>query len=302
MKQGERLLEVVERAFDNQDSFGDLLTTAEKKYLMDRGVVRSAEPGEVLCEQHQRDAQVYILVMGEVEVSEGSENNSVVLAHLRQGELFGEISALFKIPRISTVTVSKPSVLLEIPGDIFEEVINNRPTLRDAVIQRYQTRITDTALRAVSLFRHLPSSTLTTLIEESAVMDIPAGAPIVEKGERGDALYIILYGTARVSHGEDGSQMNLALLRPGDYFGEWSILTGAPRAATVSALTRVEVIRVDCKSFLDFIQENPEVRDRIDLVAHNRHEQALHASAVPESAEQLREVVNGIEEIMQGDS
>lgn len=271
MEQKGKVMHAARQALDTHQAFGDLLSAEEKQYLMDRGVVRSASPGEVLCQRQQLDTRVYVIIMGEVEVSGGEGEQGVVLARLGSGEIFGEISALFHIPRISDVTVSHAAVLLEIPGDILQRIINQRAALREAILQRYQQRLADTALRSVGLFRHLSADRLSQLVAEAGLMSVPAGATLVSEQEPGDALYIIISGTARVSHQISGETLNVALLRTGDYFGEWSLLTGAPRAASVTALTRLEVLRVDCRLFLDFIQENPEIRDRIDQVAYNRH-------------------------------
>lgn len=298
MNQATDIMDAVGRAMDSETAFGDLLTSDERQHLLDRGIVRSVLPGEVLCQYGQRDDRVYILVFGEVEVSKGDGEQSVILAFLRQGEIFGEISALYKAPRVSTVTVSKPSVLLEIPGDVISQVVEQNPALRKAIIQRYRKRITATALRAVPSLRYLTEKTLQSLIEQSSLIGIPENNMIVAEGEAGDALYIIIYGTARVTHVFGDSEVNLALLRAGDYFGEWSLLTGAPRAATVTALTPVEAVRVDCSVFLEFIKNNPEVRDRIDLDAHNRHELSQQFGEHPSSPEHAETLVRNINEIM----
>lgn len=292
------IMDAVGRAMDSDAAFGDLLTVEQRQFLLDRGVVRSVLPGEVLCEYGQRGDRVFILVFGEVEVSKTDSGQSVVLAHLRQGEIFGEISALYNSPRVSTVTVSKPSVLLEIPGDILTQVVDQNRLLRTAIIQRYKTRITQTALRGIASLRYLSDEALECLIERSSLVDIPEGTQIVEEGESGDAIYVIIYGSAKVTHNFGGSQINLALLRAGDYFGEWSILTGAPRAASVTAVTPLEAVRLDCDLFLDFIKDNPEVRDRIDLDAHNRHEITLQFGELPATSERADSMVNNIEKII----
>ena len=292
------IMDAVEKAMDCDTAFGDLLTVEQRQFLLDRGVVRSVLPGEVLCEYGQRGDRVYILVFGEVEVSKINEGQSVTLAHLRQGEIFGEISALYNSPRVSSVTVSKPSVLLEIPGEILSQVVDKNRLLRSAIIQRYKTRITRTALRGISSLRYLSDEALQSLIERSSLVGIPEGNKIVEEGEAGDALYVVIYGSARVTHNFGDSQINLALLRAGDYFGEWSILTGAPRGASVTAVTAVEAVRIDCDLFLDFIKDNPEVRDRIDLDAHNRHELTLQFGELPATPERAELMVNKIEKII----
>ncbi len=298
MDNNEKIYDVIEQAIDNQTSFGDLLTTEEKQTLIDHGMVHSAMIDEILCKQGESDRRVFIVVIGEVEISEGNDEDQVVLAHLKHGEVFGEISALFDSPRISTVRVSKPSVLLTIPGALFERVITGRSELYSAILERYKNRLSETALRSVDLFRQLDKTALKPLIDASSISVISAGGIIVNEGEAGDYFYIIIRGTARVSHDIDGSIINLALMHSGDYFGEWSVLTGAPRAATVSAINCVDILRIERAVMLDFIQKHPEVGERIDLVAHNRRE-SVSGSGLPESVEQLKQLVQNIEDVIQ---
>ncbi|MFK5915384.1 MAG: cyclic nucleotide-binding domain-containing protein [Woeseiaceae bacterium] len=297
MDRNETIYDVISNAIDKQTVFGDLLTAEEKQQLIDYGTVHSAVVGEKLCQQGEVDRRVFIIVMGEVKVSEGSGENEIVIAHLKRGEVFGEISALFDSPRISNVTVTKPSVLLIISGDFFEKLLTSRSALHNAILERYQRRLSETALRSVDLFCHLNTAALSNMIEAANISSVGEGGIIVKEGESGDNFYIIIRGTARVSHALGESCINLALMHSGDYFGEWSVLTGAPRAATVSALTRVDLLGIERHVLLDFIQQQPEVGEQIDLVAHNRREK--HADVlVPDSTEQLERMVKNIEEVI----
>ncbi|MCW9025313.1 MAG: cyclic nucleotide-binding domain-containing protein [Gammaproteobacteria bacterium] len=287
---------IAENVIDSHTSFGELLTAEEKQFLLDHGVVRSALPGDIICEQGKVDSRVFILVIGEVEVSEGGSGQKLVLANLRRGEIFGEISALFRFPRVSTVEVTRTAVMLELPGEILEKVISKRAELSDAILARYQKRISETALRTVSMFRHLPVDKLQVLAQTAVIRSYQAGLDIINEATPGDALYFIIFGTASVGRVVNGEKLNLALLKTGDYFGEWSLLTGAPRSATVTAISRVDVLQVDCYPFLQFIQENPETRDRIDLVAYNRH------AELTGSTSELDAIVAGIENILDDDT
>ena len=298
MNKNEQIFDVIEHAIDSQTAFGDLLTAEEKQTLIDHGVVHSSTIGETLCKQGESDRRVFIIVMGEVEVSEGTDDSQVVLAHLKRGEVFGEISALFDSPRISNVIATKPSVILIIPGEVFEKVITGRAELYDAILERYKLRLSETALRSTDLFRQLNKDALKILIDASSIVGVAKGGVIVKEGEVGDYFYIIVRGTARVSHDLGDSSINLALMNSGDYFGEWSVLTGAPRAATVSAVTRVDMLRIERGILLEFIQNQPEVGERIDLIAHNRRE-SLSGSGLPDLPEQLKQRLKNIEEVIE---
>jgi len=282
--ENQQVIAAVENAVASHKIFGDLLTTVEKEYLLDRGVVRSLAPDTRLCQQHQRDDRVFILVVGEVEASAGEDNARTHIANIRQGELFGEIAALFGMPRICDITVTRPSVILEIPSSVLRSIIESRNELRDAVLQRFRSRITETALRAVPLFRYLPDESLQLLVDSATLVGAPPGSILIEEGETGDAFYVVIYGNLRVSHDVDGRHLNLALLQPGDFFGEWSLLTGAPRAATVSALSQTELVAIDRMAFLKIMQLHPEIRDHIDLEAHNRYDRRSNIGTLSKEA------------------
>lgn len=276
MSEKQRILDDAKSTIENLAVFGDLLTPEEKEYLLDHGRVRHAAPGETLCTRHQIDSRVYIIVMGEVEVFDKKNGAPQRIARLGKGEICGEISALFKVPRISNAIISMPSVLIEIPGEALEKIISARKELYQAIVNLYKSRITDTALRAVPIFKQLSNEQRAKLIEESSLMGFKAGTTIVHEKERGDSFYIMVYGTAQVSSYENGETKKVADLKVGDYFGEWSLLTGAPRMASVVAESRVDVIHVDYSLFLNLIQGNPDLRERLDQVAHHRLGSAHH--------------------------
>lgn len=294
--ENQEVIAAVQQAVATHRLFGDLLTTVEKEYLLDRGIVRSVAPGTRLCRQHQRDDRVYILVVGEVEASAGEDAGKTHIANIKQGEVFGEIAALFGMPRICDITVTRPSVVLEIPSSVLRSIIESRTELRDAVMCRFRDRITETALRAVPLFRYLPDESLLQLVESAILVGAPPGSILIEEGEVGDAFYVIIYGSLRVSHDINGRHLNLALLQPGDFFGEWSLLTGAPRTATVSALSQTELVCIERSAFLKILQLHPEIRDRIDLEAHNRHDQRASPNTISKevSANQNLDLIKDI--------
>jgi MFS family permease len=73
------------------------------------------------------------------------------------------------------------------------------------------------------------------LASQSLVVDAPAGTVIVARGERSDAAYFVLRGAAVAGYMQDEEYILLNDLGPGDFFGEFAALTGAPRTANVIA-------------------------------------------------------------------
>ncbi len=90
-----------------------------------------------------------------------------------------------------------------------------------------------------------------------------AGETIVREGESGDCLYVIQSGEVEVIRKRDGAEVQLAVLRESDFFGEGSLFDREKRSATVRALGEVRVLTVDKKTLLRRIQEDPTLAYRI---------------------------------------
>ena len=80
-----------------------------------------------------------------------------------------------------------------------------------------------------------------------------AGEVLVKEGRRGNELFVIVEGTAAVTRdGED-----VATLGPGDYFGELAVLRPAPRTATVTATTDMELLIVTSRELAILLADVP---------------------------------------------
>jgi CRP/FNR family transcriptional regulator, cyclic AMP receptor protein len=87
------------------------------------------------------------------------------------------------------------------------------------------------ALARIDLFAGLPDATLRELIEQGTTFTTPPGSQVMGQGSADAGLQVVLDGTAEVSvNGVQRPPMG-----PGDYFGEISMIDGAPRSATVVA-------------------------------------------------------------------
>jgi len=80
-----------------------------------------------------------------------------------------------------------------------------------------------------------------------------AGDVLVREGRRGSELYVIVEGEAEVSR--DG--VTVATLNAGDYFGELAVLRPAPRTATVTATTDMEVLIVTAQQLAILLADVP---------------------------------------------
>jgi CRP/FNR family cyclic AMP-dependent transcriptional regulator len=98
---------------------------------------------------------------------------------------------------------------------------------------------------------------LRPLAERSEIRRFRKGALVLDEGDRGDALYIILAGELRAFTGSDsGRHITYGLYGPGDYLGEMG-LDGGARMASVEALTDTTCAYVEKTTLLSYISERP---------------------------------------------
>jgi len=83
------------------------------------------------------------------------------------------------------------------------------------------------------------------------------GALIVRVGEATDALYIILSGRVKVQISDaQGHEVILAVMGPGEFFGEMGLLDDLPRSASVEALESCQMLRLPKSGFIACLKDN----------------------------------------------
>ena len=105
------------------------------------------------------------------------------------------------------------------------------------------------------IFGSLPPERLEPAAMALEQVPVTAGADIIRQGEPADRFYIIADGTFAVRHqaGEAGPSRQLRQMGRDEVFGEIGLLTGAPRTATVTAVTDGLLYALDGPAFLDLV-------------------------------------------------
>lgn len=114
-----------------------------------------------------------------------------------------------------------------------------------------------------ALFSSLPGDEAQRLIGDITPQRFPAGQTIIEEGDSGDSIYLIQSGQASVVSHILGKEIELAVLSPGDVFGEVAFLTGRPRTASVIALYDVEAREINKFLLQEIIEAYPETVSKI---------------------------------------
>lgn len=97
----------------------------------------------------------------------------------------------------------------------------------------------------MSLFAEFTTDELEGLLDLVESVSCAAGECIVRQDERGDCMYVLTVGSAQVFHRRDDKKFELAILQPGDFFGEIALVDDGPRSADVEALTDCTLLRIE---------------------------------------------------------
>jgi CRP-like cAMP-binding protein len=114
-------------------------------------------------------------------------------------------------------------------------------------------------LERVPIFEACSTRQLRAVADISKVVEVPERTVLTRQGEPGDEFFIIVDGAALVTL----SMHKRHRLRPGEFFGEMSLLDGEPRSATVKAETDLRVLVINRAHFWQLLREVPELTQRM---------------------------------------
>ena len=128
----------------------------------------------------------------------------------------------------------------------------------------YTSFMSTTALISnVPIFHELPEEYLERIASATQPVSFDRGEIIVEIGDPGRSLYIIVEGTVQVLYPARSAEFELARLEAGDFFGEMALLNDKPRSATVRAVDPVRALVLDKDDFRSIIRQSPDVALRL---------------------------------------
>lgn len=115
-------------------------------------------------------------------------------------------------------------------------------------------------LRSVPIFSELGDPDIETLLRVVARKTYPKDGVVFFENEAGDALFMILRGRIKVTIlGDDGREIILTVLGPGDFFGEMAVLDHEPRSATTIAIEESELLSLQRSDFEGVLTENKTI-------------------------------------------
>jgi CRP-like cAMP-binding protein len=113
-------------------------------------------------------------------------------------------------------------------------------------------------LEQCPLFSSLEPDSLRELLQQVRLVELTAGEELFHQGDAGASLYIVATG-AVVPIAEGQHRTRLAVLEPGEFFGEIALFTDQPRNATIEALVDSQLISIDRPVMWNLVRDHPDV-------------------------------------------
>jgi CRP-like cAMP-binding protein len=136
-----------------------------------------------------------------------------------------------------------------VPGDALGFPASHDPGVR---MKEPTERIDD--LVELPFFAGLEREDVEEILRRGSIVSFSAGATLVERGDPGTEMYIILSGAAEVDVGG-----RFHRIEPGDFLGEMAVMAGNKRMATVRAVEDVEALRISAEDFEAILLQRPQV-------------------------------------------
>lgn len=233
-------------------------------------VIREGEPG----------SSFFFVAGGELRVyATDGLGRQTELASLGEGAVFGEMALLSAQPRSATVGCTSEVDLLEVGRSSLAALADEIGQVAEALHGFTRERLLGNLMATSPLFKPFNRMQQRDLLRRFTSHDVAPGTHVINEGEEGRGLFVVLSGELDVSRrAADGTVVPLGTLRTGDVFGEMSLLRNvrtsatvvAQRPATVLFLAREVVTRIvaampEIKSYLEALAEDREIDNQLVL-------------------------------------
>lgn len=232
-EQNQRLAKTLKKSFmfaSLEDKDMDIVIGAMKEV--------KAKAGDRIIKQGDSGDFLFVVEKGKLDcVIKKGDGEEVTVKTCTAGDVFGEMALLYNAPRAANVDCNGDCVLWQLDRDTFSNIVS-------ASAQKKRARY-DAFLSKVPLLTSMDAYERSQLADALKVEIFGSGDVVTKEGDKGDKFYIIEEGQAvATKEGKEVMQYG-----DGDYFGELALIRKQPRAATVTAKSKLRCLSVDSRSF-----------------------------------------------------
>jgi CRP-like cAMP-binding protein len=246
-------------------------TKVALKYFKASGSSMNVTAGHIIFAENeksnpfllQRD-KMYFLLEGEV----GLTVNNTQVWVIHNGELFGEMGLITRMPRTATATAKTDCRLYTLTSSQLYAALSTAPEFGLLLMSIMITRLRDMIsflkangglpsheeLKDAEVFDKKLLDKLTDELDDSAHIRYAADKVIIQEGQSGVFMYVVLQGAVEVAV----QNTIVGRIERGGLFGEMALITREERVASAIALTDCELLTISRNVFLDLVCSNPK--------------------------------------------
>jgi CRP-like cAMP-binding protein len=236
--------------------------------------VRLVGKGEKVIQQGATGAEAFVLARGELEVIREVEGgDSMLLARLGNGAVFGEMALLSRSPRAASVVAARPSIVLIIRVEKLDRVAQDSPEVGAAFAAYCHRRMVANLVRTSPLLGPLSAGERQALIERFSTKTFDEGHSLIVQGEESDGLHVIASGLVMVVRRDGSDEVVIAHLGVGEVVGEVSLVFRRPSNAAVVAEHPTMTLFLPRVRFMEIVREHPTLLAQLYELAVKRDEE-----------------------------
>jgi CRP-like cAMP-binding protein len=193
------------------------------------------------------------------------------LAHLGENAVFGEMALLSAQPRSASVECLTEVDLFEVGRQSLTSLADELNTVAEALHGFTRERLLGNLMATSPLFKPFNRLQQRDLLRRFTSHDVSPGTIVINEGEEGRGLFVVLTGELDVSkRASDGTVVPLGQLKTGDVFGEMALLRNARTTATVIAQRAATVLFLAREYVARIVSGVPEIRSYLEALAEDR--------------------------------
>ncbi|MCB9629973.1 MAG: cyclic nucleotide-binding domain-containing protein [Sandaracinaceae bacterium] len=266
------------------------LAPAALRELLEAFELRDVPRGEEVIAQNEEGTEAYVVVRGLLEVSRQEDGESVALAHLGPGAIFGEMALVSDAPRAAAVRAIEPCQLLCVRRETLESLAAHTPAIGEQLGEFCRARMLANLVRSSAILGAVGAEERGQIIDLFGTRSFARGDTLLVEGEDATGLFLIASGAVSVTgRDSDGDDIVLAELGPGDVVGEISLVLRRPATATVVATHPTIALELTRDRFQAAIRQHPALLTELYDVAVKREEETR--SVVAQEALDVSDVV-----------
>ncbi len=227
--------------------------------------------GAMVIREGEMGRSFFWLALGSVRVFKTDLRGAQTdLAKLGEGALFGEMALIQASPRTASVEALGDADLLEIDAQALANMAEHLDTVALALDRFARDRLLNNLMATSPIFRPFNRQQRLDLLRRFSGHEVSPGTIVINEGDEGRGLYVVLSGEMEVTKEQEGHQVPLARLKSGDVFGEISLIKGFPATATVKAAKQSTVLFLDRIYFQRLVDALPEIRKLFEEMTEER--------------------------------